>query len=309
MTTQQLEYVLAVDKFRHFANAAEACFVTQPTLSMMIQKLEDELEIKIFDRTKHPVTPTAIGEQIIVQARIALNHFRQIREIVDAEKNTAKGEFRLGIIPTIAPYLVPEMLQQHQNYKSEIELTIKEHTTTILINEVVNENLDGGIIAGPIDNPDIVEYPLYYEKFYAYVSPTDYRYNEPKIDLNHVENLWLLENVHCFRGQIERLCKEHHQPLDSSSVFESGSIGTLINVVDLNSGITIIPEMYAMALDEEKQTHLREFKDITAVREVSIIVNKEYLRKTMLNIIIDIIRKSVPESMQNPELKKYLVKL
>jgi LysR family hydrogen peroxide-inducible transcriptional activator len=313
MTVQQLEYVIAVDNFRHFAKAAEVCFVTQPTLSMMIQKFEDELEGKIFDRTKHPVEPTALGKQVIKQARISLNHFKQIKEVVENEQNMVKGSFRLGIIPTVATYLVPALLRQHLAADNEIELSLKEATTSNLVANILNGTMDGGILAGPLNHPDLVEYPVYYEKFYAYVSPQDPAYKDREIDLDtiDIEKVWLLENEHCLRGQIERLCQlKRKSPASSTGIhYESGSIETLINVVDYNPGITIIPEMHAMGLSEDRQENLRAFKNSTAVREVSLIVSKEYVRKTMLNIILDIVRASVPKSMQNPELKQYVVDL
>jgi LysR family hydrogen peroxide-inducible transcriptional activator len=315
MNIQQLEYVIAVDNFRHFAKAAEICHVTQPTLSMMIQKLEEELDVKIFDRSKHPVEPTAIGKQIIEQSRISLRHFRQIREVIENEHNIAVGSFNLGIIPTIASYLVPVMLHRHNAGYSEIDLTLKERTTSELVGELLNGTLDGGILAGPLNHPGLNEYPVYYEKFYAYVSPLDDAYGEKEIDLDKVDisKVWLLENEHCLRGQIERLCKmkknsESGNPTHTVR-YESGSIDTLINVVDCNPGITIIPEMHAMGLSEEKQGNLRMFKGLTAVREVSLVVSKEYVRKTMLNIIMEIVRDSAPKSMQNPELKTYIIDL
>jgi LysR family hydrogen peroxide-inducible transcriptional activator len=313
MNVQQLEYVIAVDNFRHFAKAAEMCFVTQPTLSMMIQKLEEELNVKIFDRAKHPIEPTVIGEQIIAQARISLKYFKQIKEVVDNEQNVAKGSFKLGIIPTIASYLVPVLLHKQNTDHNEIDLTLKESTTSNLINSILNGTLDGGVLAGPLNHPGLIEYPVYYEKFYAYVSPLDTIYSEKEIDLDKIDidTVWLLENEHCLRGQIERLCQlKRKSSVDAHSIrYESGSIDTLIHVVDYNPGFTIIPEMHAMGLNEEKQENLRTFKNTTAVREVSLMVSKEYVRKTMLNIILEIIRSSVPKSMQNPELKAYVVDL
>jgi LysR family hydrogen peroxide-inducible transcriptional activator len=315
MNVQQLEYVIAVDNFRHFAKAAEVCHVTQPTLSMMIQRMEEELDVKIFDRSRHPVEPTTIGKQIIEQARISLRHFRQIKEVVEYEQNIVTGSFKLGIIPTIASYIVPVILHSHNVNYSDIDLTLKECTTNELIHELMIGTLDGGILAGPLNHSGLVEYPVYYEKFYAYVSPLDSTYNEKEIDLNKVDisMVWLLENEHCLRGQIERLCKlkknsESNNPTHTVR-YESGSIDTLINVVDYNPGITIIPEMHAMGLSEEKQENLRAFKDLTAVREVSLVVSKEYVRKTLINIILEIIKSSVPKSMQNPELKTYVIDL
>ncbi|MDR2562732.1 MAG: hydrogen peroxide-inducible genes activator [Prevotellaceae bacterium] len=310
MNIQQLEYIIAVDNFRHFARAAEACSVTQPTLSMMIQRLEDELDVKIFDRFKHPVEPTAVGQNIIKQARALLRQFDELKEIASSEHKTVKGSFRLGIIPTIASYLVPVLLQKHRDDCQGIELTLKESTTNNLINEILTGKLDGGILAGPLNNPELSEIPLYYEKFYAYVSPDDKAYAEKEIDLDtvDVDRIWLLENEHCLRKQIEYLCRLKEKKAESKGLkYEAGSIETLIHVVDYNSGITIIPEMHAIGLDEERQDNLRSLKNRIAVREVNLAVSGNYVRRAMLDVILNIVRSSVPKSMQNPDLKKFAV--
>ena len=313
MTIQQLEYVVAVDKYRHFVNAAEACNVTQPTLSMMIQKLEEELDAKIFDRSAFPIKPTPIGKHLIEQACVALRHFNLVREIVEQEQNVAKGSFQLGIIPTIAPYIVPELLHRQTNDSGNVELVIKENPTAILIEELLSGAIDGALMAGPLHHPRLIEYPLYYEKFYAYVSPNDKAFKKRSVDIDKVDlhNLWLLENVHCFRGQIERLCqmKQKLSAANQSVKYEAGSIDTLIHIVDCNNGMTVIPEMSAMGLSEEKQENLRTFKNLTAVREVSLVVSEEYIRKTILHTIMDMIRNVVPKSMQNKDLKKFVVEL
>ncbi|MDR2425262.1 MAG: hydrogen peroxide-inducible genes activator [Prevotellaceae bacterium] len=310
MNIQQIEYIIAVDNFRHFARAAENCCVTQPTLSMMIQKLEDELEVKIFDRSKHPVAPTSVGERIIVQARVLLQQFDMLKEIASDEQNTVKGSFRLGIIPTVASYLVPVLLQKYCNDCGGIDLTLKESTTNNLINEILTGKLDGGILAGPLNHPELAEIPLYYEKFYAYVSPSDEAYAEKEIDLDSIDvnRIWLLENEHCLRKQIEYLCRMKERKTDSSGLkYESGSIETLIHVVDYNSGITIIPEMHAISLDEERQEHLRTLKNSLAVREINLATSGNYVRKALLNVILNIVRNSIPKSMQNPDLKEFTV--
>ncbi len=311
MNIQQLEYIVAVDNQRHFANAAEACHVSQPTLSMMIQKLEEELGVQLFDRSKHPIRPTSVGKQVIEQARITLKSFRQIKEIVENEQQITKGSFKLGIIPTIAPYLVPELLRKQQTLYSDIELVLKEYTTDRIIEELLAGTLDGGLLAGPLNHSRIVEYPVYYEKFYAYVSKEDvYKGKEIDLDQIDIDRVWLLENVHCLRGQIERLCQMKKQSPNNLAVrYEAGNIDTLINIVDYNYGMTVIPEMSAMTLSEEKQENLRKFKNLTAVREVSLMVSKEYVRKTMLKAITDIIRQSIPKTMLDPKLKEYVVEL
>lgn len=312
MNIQQLEYIIAVDNQRHFGKAAEICHITQPTLSMMIQKLEEELGIQIFDRSKHPIEPTSVGKQVIEQAIITLKHIRQIKEVVENEQGCVKGVFKMGIIPTIAPYIVPNLLKKQTGQGNEIELVIKESTTNNMIEELLAGTLDGGLLAGPLNHAQLVEYPLYYEKFYAYVSK-DKKYKAKEIDLDKVDinQLWLLENVHCLRGQIEHLCRLKKQSLNNNPAvrYEAGSIDTLINIVDYNDGMTIIPELSAMGLSEERQENLRQFKHMTAVREVSLVVSKEFVRHTMLQIIADMIKQSVPKSLLNEDLKKFVVGL
>ncbi|MDR1407460.1 MAG: hydrogen peroxide-inducible genes activator [Tannerella sp.] len=311
MNIQQLEYVIAVDKYRHFARAADECCITQPTLSMMIQKLEEELGVKIFDRTKHPVEPTVIGRQIIEQARVSLKHFRQIGYIVENEQQTTRGLFSLGVIPTIATWIVPVLLQQQK--ETDVELALREYTTTDLVARILKGELDGGLLAGPLHHPELTEYPVYYEKFFAYVSPQDEYGREKEIDLDHIDinDVWLLENVHCLRGQIERLCrmKKTAETGRATVKYEAGSIDTLMHIVDYNRGITIIPELHAMGLSEDRQENLRALKNTTAVREVSLIVSRDYVRKSMLRAVLELIRNAVPKSMQNPALKDFVVDL
>ena len=221
MNIQQLEYIIAVDNHRHFAKAAEASFVTQPTLSMMIQKLEDELGVKIFDRSQLPVQPTPIGIQIINQARVIVSQVKQIKEIIQEEKGIVQGVFKLGIIPTIAPYLLPKLMHRHDENGYDIALIIEEMTTGQIIEKLLNGTLDGAILATPLKNDKIKEYPIYYEKFYAYVSPREtslYVKKELEEDDLNINRLWLLEDVHCFRSQILKICNMRRRK-NSHSLF------------------------------------------------------------------------------------------
>ncbi|MEN9917662.1 MAG: hypothetical protein RL662_98 [Bacteroidota bacterium] len=311
MNIQQLEYIIAVDNYRHFAKAAEASFVTQPTLSMMTQKLEDELGVKIFDRSQLPVQPTAIGVQIINQARVIVSQVKQIREIIQEEKGIVKGVFKLGIIPTIAPYLLPKLMIEHEKNGFDIELFIEETTTLQIIEGLLNGSLDGAILATPLKNEKIKEHPIYYEKFYAYVSPREtslYAKKELEEEDLNISKLWLLEEVHCFRSQILRICNLRKRK-NSHNLFtyEAGSINTLINIVDINSGLTIIPEMAIDQLSEKQKLNIRPFKGIAPVREISLVTRKEFLRERVLGIIIDEIKKSVSPSLLNADLKKNVV--
>ena len=314
MNIQQLEYIIAVDNYRHFSKAAEASFVTQPTLSMMIQKLEEELGVKIFDRSQLPVQPTEIGERIIDQARVAIAQVNHIKEIILEEKGIVKGVFRLGVIPTVSPYLLPKLMQVHRDNKYDIRIIISELTTDQILKGLSNDSLDGGILATPLKEPTIDENPIYYEQFFAYVSPLErslYAKNALDEDDLNATKLWLLDEVHCFRTQILHLCnlKKRHGVNQSIFSYEAGSIDTLINIVDENEGLTVIPEMAIANLSEKQKKNVRPFKNATPVREISLITRKEFIRERLINIIVDEVREAVPKSLQDEAMKKYVVPL
>jgi LysR family hydrogen peroxide-inducible transcriptional activator len=313
MNIQQLEYIIAVDKYRHFAKAADASFVTQPTLSMMIQKLEEELGTKIFDRSKMPVQPTHIGTLIIDQARVIMGKVKQIKEIIEEEKGCISGLFRLGIIPTIAPYLLPSFMQVHSESKLDLELNIEEVTTGQIIKRLVDGTLDAAILATPLKDERLKEIPVYYEKFIAYVSPHEKElYAKPQVEETDMtfNNLWLLEDVHCFRSQILRLCNLRKNKTGHTVYsYEAGSINTLINIVDNNYGMTVIPEMAVPTLSEKQQKNLRSFKGIEPVREVSLVTKKDYMRERFIKLLAGEIKEAVPQSLLDKSLKRNVVDL
>lgn len=315
MNIQQLEYIIAVDNYRHFSKAAEASFVTQPTLSMMIQKLEEELGVKIFDRSQLPVHPTEIGKRIIDQARVAVAQVNQLKEIVQEEKGIVKGVFRLGIIPTISPYLLPRLMQVHSENKFDIRIVISELTTEQILKGLSNDSLDGGILATPLKEPTIREHPIYYERFFAYISPVEKAiYAKTSIDESDLTaaRLWLLDEVHCFRTQILHLCNfKKRRGGNQQSIFsyEAGSIDTLINIVDKNDGLTVIPEMALSSLSETQMKNVRSFKNSTPVREVSLVTRKEFFRERLLSILVDEVKMAVPRSLQDEAMRKYVVPL
>lgn len=314
MNIQQLEYIIAVDTHRHFSKAAEASFVTQPTLSMMIQKLEDELEVKIFDRSQLPVQPTSIGRRIIDQAKVVLNEVSQIKEIILEEKGVVQGVFRLGIIPTVAPYLLPKLMQVHTENQHDISISITELTTDQVLKGLADDTLDGGIVATPLKEPAITEHSIYYEQFFAYVSPLERTlYAKNSLSENDLSStrLWLLDEVHCFRTQILHLCNLKKRRDNNQSIFsyEAGSIDTLIQIVDQNDGITVIPEMAVASLSESQKKNVRPFKNVTPVREISLITRKDYLRERIVEIIVDEVKAAVPRSLQDEAMKKYVIPL
>lgn len=304
MTLQQLEYILAVDNERHFARAAARCFVTQATLSMMIQKLEEELEVKIFDRSRQPVVPTEVGLKLLAQARRIVNEAARMKELVAEERGTIAGELRLGIIPTLAPYLLPLFLREFTTQYPAVKLIISDHTTANLVTMLRAGQLDTALLATPLELEDLKEDALFYEKYFLYVSKNepgfDKQYVLPAtIDINH---LWLLEEGHCMRGQILNLCelKKQHAP-EERLHYDAGSIETLKNMVDRNYGLTILPELSTTTLNAAQRKRLRYFKAPEPVREISLVTHRQYVKSSLLRVLKNTILQAIPEEMKKKE--------
>lgn len=296
MTLQQFEYIIAIDTHRHFAKAADACHVTQPTLSMMIQKLENELEVKIFDRSKQPVIPTEMGTLIIEQARVVLKEAAKIQELVNQQKGLLEGELRLGVIPTIAPYLIPLFIKSFLRTYPAVKIHISEYTTETLIDKLKKGQLDAGILATPLNIPTIRETPLFYEAFLAY---SFYDYHKEYIlpeDINPSE-LLLLEEGHCFRSQIMNLCELRKQA-SFQLEYEAGSIETLKRLVEQENGITIIPELATLDMPPAKRQFLKRFTPPAPVREISLVTHRDFMKKRLIDALQDEILKAVPEEIK-----------
>lgn len=307
MTLQQLEYILAVDKHRHFAKAAEQCFVTQPTLSMMIQKLEEELGIKIFNRDIKPVEPTKEGLEIIGRAKEVLTKAGLLKAYAAELKGENKGELHLGIIPTLAPYLLPLFLKSFTENYPYLKIFIKEMVTNDIIEKLKTGDLDVGLLATPLLETQLAEQPLFYEEFYGYVSsnnkiPPKKLLLPKEIDLNQ---LWLLEEGHCMRNQVFNLCELKKQDKRSDGLhYEAGSIETLINLVDKSQGITIIPHLATLLLKPGQTDNLHEFADPKPVREISLVTINDFPRKKLLENLRSSILDVIPVSMQHANKKK-----
>jgi len=307
MTLQQLEYIVAVDTWRHFSTAAEKCFVTQPTLSMMIQKLEAELDVKIFDRTRQPVVTTAIGQKVIEQARIVLSEAGNLTKIVAEQKGAVSGELRIGIIPTLAPYLLPLFLNEFLKKYPDLKLKISELTTQDIIEKLEVQRLDAGILATPLKISSIKEHPLFYEEFVVYASQ-DEKLMKKKylladdIDVNH---LWLLEEGHCLRSQVVNLCElKRKETLLQNLDYEAGSIETLKKMVDINSGITILPELALRDLSKAQEKNIRFFKAPAPVREVSIVTYRYFIKYNLIEALRKAILAKIPKHMLLPDRKE-----
>ncbi len=307
MTLQQLEYILALDKTRHFVRAAEMCSVTQPTLSTMVQKLEDELGCLIFDRSMQPIEPTEAGKQILQQAQIILFNIRQLKENVVSMKGGLTGSLSLAMIPTVAPYLLPKFIAAFRKSFPEISLQVTELRTETIIEKLNAAEIDMAILATPLDNPKILEVPLYYEKFVAYISPDDPIYCKQELTPSDMptENLWVLEEGHCLRNQVLNFCDHNVH----TSTIEAGSIDTLVKIVDINCGYTIIPELHIDFLTEEQKKNLRPIVRPEATREISMIIRHDYVREGLMNAVADSIKQIIPSHMLDERLKKFAIKL
>lgn len=298
MTLQQLEYIVAVYRTRHFVKAAEACGVTQPTLSAMIQKLEAELDVKLFERSSQQVVPTPIGKVVVEQAWKVLNRARKIKDIVAEEKKALTGTFRLGILPTIAPYLLPRFFPRLMRENSSLEIRVVEMKTADIRRAIDRGEIDAAVMVDTGDLDDYALTTLFYEQFLAYVSPSDQLSAKKSIKTSDLSNelLWLLDEGHCFRDQLVKYC-QLKAAKTSQSAYSLGSIETFMRIVENGQGMTFIPELATMQLTPTQKELVRPFAIPIPTREVVMATSKAFVRQSLLNMIVGQIRNSVPEKM------------
>lgn len=296
MTLIQFEYIIAVDTHRHFGKAAENCFVTQPTLSMQIQKLEDQLGVVIFDRSKQPVVPTELGVRIIRQARIAVNEAKKVQGMVEEEKTEIQGEVKIGIIPTLSPYLLPLFIHQFIQKYPKVNLKVEELITDQILFKLKNEQLDIGIAVTPLDDAMLTYVPVFYEEFYAYVSHRGQFFDKESINIDDIpnEDLWLLNEGHCFREQVLNVC-QNYKERNSKFKYESGSLEALKRIVDKHGGLTLLPELATLDLDKSSQMRLKRFESVKPIREVSLVMHRSYLKRKLVEALQAEILSSIPD--------------
>lgn len=302
MTLQQLEYIVAVANQQSFSKAAAVCFVTQPTLSMQIQKLEETLGATLFDRSKKPVIPTAVGAGIIAIARNILQERSRLESLVQDAKGQLSGDLRIGIIPTVAPYLIPLFLTDFLEEFPEINLVLSEMTTGEITDKLKRDQLDGGILVTPLSDSHIKEVPLYYEPFVAYVSSQSLMYREHMLSPKEMDlsEIWLLNEGHCMQSQVINLCYERRKRrLVPNFEYQAGSIETLRKLVELNKGATLLPALALSDLNENQLGMVRYFEAPEPVREVSMVTHRAYVKKSLIEALCNSVRKSIPPEMQS----------
>ena len=309
MNLQQLEYIVALDTHRHFARAAEACGVSQPTLSSLVQKLEEELDAVLFNRSHKPLEPTDVGRRVIAQARVVLSNIETLRMLTLSEREQNSGAIHVGIIPTVAPYILPRLFRQMRASNPQIELRVSEMRTAVLVEKLQKAELDMAILVTPLEREDLLEIPLYYEKFVAYISPEEKLYEEQEIAPSSLstDHLWVLKGGHCMRSQVIYLCE--NKTAEFSTIYEAGSIDTLVKIVDENGGCTIIPELHLPLLNDAQKQHVRPLLEPVPVREVSLVIRRDYLRERIINSLVDAVKAIIPDNMIDSRLKKFAVRL
>ena len=298
ITLTQLEYIVAIDEYRHFATAAEKCFVTQPTLSMQIKKLEDELGVIIFDRSRQPVVPTDLGAKLIEQARMTLSATQRIKEIIQEEQQEVEGTLKIGIIPTLAPYLLPVFIGPYIRKYPAVKVEVEELVSEEIIRRLKRDIL--GLFVTPYHDEKIVERPVFYEEMLVYAHPDCELLKKKEVGHEDIvtSDIWMLGNGHCFRNQVVNLCEmsaSQHKNLPFE--FESNSLETLMRIVDVEGGFTLIPELALQYMSPEKKKQVRSIANTKPLREVSVIYSRHFTKQRLITLLCDEIKSVVPAHM------------
>lgn len=304
----QLEYIVAVEKLRHFGKAADTCHVTQPTLSMQIQKVEEEVGYPIFDRLKKPIVPTPKGQRFIEQAKVLLFEHRKLMQMSKSQSEQLQGEFHLGVIPTLAPYLVPLFIAAFSKQYPTVELHIDELKTDVILQMLKDDSLDAGLLATPLHEPGVTERVLFYEPFHLYVSKTHKLHDRKRISEDDLDgnDMWLLQDGHCFRNQVVRFCSlKNDDGVFPNIHFEGGNIDTLRNIIKKSMGYTMVPALFVETLSEsEIRDFVRDFEKPTPVREVSLVHRRDQWKSDILQAIEKSIKDGLPASIKSYDPKK-----
>lgn len=307
MTLQQLRYIVAIDQYRHFGKAAEACGLTQSTLSLMVKKLEEELDILLFDREAHPVSPTEMGRKVIDQAKVALYNVEQITHLTQSEKASLSGPLRIALISTVAPILIPGLFKYIGQNHPSISLQTEEMLTNTIKDKLRKAEIDMGILAVPEQDPDLLEIPLYHENFLAYVSRSNPAYAQENIQVRSLlgQSVWII------RGGLRQLNPSDLQDgqFTYEQFFEGGRVGILIQVVNDNGGITIVPQTHTNLIMYSQQDCLRPIVDPVPSRTLSLVIRKDYIHEAKVNAVIDAIRNILPVNLLESPARKGAIRL
>lgn len=311
MTLTQLTYIIAVDRCRNFAQAARECFVTQPTLSMQVQKLEDYLQIQIFDRRKNPVEPTPMGKKVLEYARSVIQQSQKLEELSKSLRGEISGEFILAVIPTLAPYLLPIFIRKFSEKYPDVELKVYEYQTDEIIRCLQEGKIDGALLATPLETKGLEEEPLFLEPFKIFLSPGHPLLKKKVLDERELDlsEAWLLKEGHCLRAQALQLCqvKKGGSGHDKNIFFEGGSLETLINMVKSTQGFTVLPWLTYANLSTVDQKLLRDFKGTVPVREISFVSGPLSMKTSIQKALIKVIKEALPKELRKEKAKSEII--
>lgn len=298
MHLQQLEYILALNQFRHFGRAAEHCAVSQPTLSTMIQRLEEELGVKLFDRSHQPIIPTPIGKKVLDQAAIILRQAAVLGEIIKNEEESLSGAITLAILPTVAPYLLPHIVPKLDKLLPDLNITFVELMTSECLERLQSGQIDMAIMATEVTQKEITTLPLYYEEFYGYVSTSEPQYQDKSIRSSEVDasRLWLLDEGHCFRDQLLKFCQLRRHTVCKNR-YVQGNLATFMHMVERGNGMTFIPELSLDTINPEHRSLVKPFAIPRPTRLVSLSARQDFARMNLRDSLASIIRSAVPSHM------------
>ena len=302
MTLQQLRYIIAIDHYRHFGKAAEACNLTQSTMSLMVKKLEEELDVRLFDRDAHPVEPTEIGRKVIDRAKVVLYNAEQIAEMTRTEMEVLSGPLKIALISTVSPVLVPGLFKYFGQHFTSTSLQTEEMLSSTIKDKLRKAEVDMGILAGPLNDPDFLEIPLYHERFLAYVSPENPFYASDSIKTGSLfqQPIWIIRDG--LRLLNPGDFSENEFTYDR--FFEGGRVGILIQVVNDNGGITIIPETHTDLIMFSQQRCLRPIVDPEPMRTISLAIRSDYIHEAKLNAVVDAVKHIIPGILLDSVIRK-----
>lgn len=299
MNLQQLEYISALNRHRHFGRAADSCNVSQPTLSTMVQKLEEELGVKVFERSRASVVPTNVGLRVIKQAEVILHQMTLLNDIIQNESSSIAGTLNISVIPTIAPYLIPLIAPIMLSKLPDLSVIFHEHVTSEAITALREHTIDVAIVADNEETRKFKLTPLYYEEFYAYVSRNEPLFAERSIRSSQVQpdKLWLLDEGHCFRDQLLRFCQLKRESSPRHS-YRNGNLQTFMHMVECGNGITFIPELALQYIKSEDSRELiRSFAIPRPCRSICLCTTEDYARTALVDALSELIKSVVPVSM------------
>ena len=308
MTLLQLKYIVAIDRYGHFGKAAEACGLTQSTLSLMVKKLEEELDVRIFDRDAHPVAATEIGRRIIDQAKVVLFNVDQITQMTGSEKEAISGPLKIALISTVSPILVPGLFKYLGNKYPSISLQTEEMLTDTIKDRLRKAEVDMGILSGPVHDSGLLEIPLYHERFFAYVSPSHPAYAQESIRTENLlgQPIWIIKDGIRQMDPSELTAGER---ITYDRFFEGGRVGTLIQIVNDNGGITVIPETHMGLIMYSQQACLRPIVEPELRRTVSLVVRSDFIHEAKLNAVVNAVKNIVPGALLDNLIRKSNLKL